>query len=85
MRLVLVEWVDASGGIRSGWRPLAEIKKTSAPMPALSVGWIIRDDEDCVTVCPHRVGEDHDQGDGELAIPKSWVIRMVDLIEKKRR
>lgn len=85
MRLVQVEWVDASGGIRAGWRALTDIKKGAAPTPAISVGWLVRNDEDCVTVCPHLVGENREEGDGELSIPKSWVIRMVDLVQKKRR
>lgn len=85
MKLVMVEWKDASGGIRFGWRSLAEMKKSAKPTHAVSVGFLISSDDDCVTVCPHVVGEDLDQGDGELAIPKSWIVRIVDLVEKKRR
>ena len=83
MKLVIVEWEDAAGGNRTGWRPTSEIKKRSAPEPAVSVGWLLRWD-DSVVICPHLVGTNRDEGDGEIAIPSAWVKTVYELKQSKK-
>ena len=83
MRLVLIEWRDARGGIIAGWRPVSDMRKKSEPSPAVSVGWVVREDEESVVVCPHLVGDAREEGDGEIVIPRDWVTRVVDLVEAK--
>jgi len=84
MRLVLVEWLDAEGGIRSGWRPVKDMSRE--PVPCKSVGWLKDDDDNMLLVIPHlgTAGNEH-IGDGEIRIPKGWATKITDLIEKKRR
>jgi hypothetical protein len=75
MRLVLVEWADAYGGERSGWRPLA--KMTEAPVVTTSVGYLASCRPDAVLIVPH-VTADGD-GDGEIYIPRGWITRIAEL------
>ena len=84
-RIVKVEWLDASGGIKSGWRPTTDIRKGGKPAPAVSVGFLLTDDENAMIVCPHLVGENLEDGDGEVVIPKSWVVKVTDLVDKPKR
>jgi hypothetical protein len=74
--LVLVEWEDATGGNRSGWREIADMK------PRLdlvrSVGWLIHKDRRSVTICPNISVT---QGDADLSVPRKWIKRMVKLTE----
>ena len=75
-KIVLVEWWDACGGSKSGWHPMKDIVDQK-PALARSVGFLVRNEPDVVVVCPHTVEADgHMDGDGELAIPKSWVKRI---------
>ena len=88
MRLVLVKWVDACGGILEGWRPLPDIKKAIDGVNAESVGWLLRENQKMVVVCPHRTFDDEgtpDAGDGEIRIPKDWVTEIIDLIPNKEK
>ena len=82
-RLVLVEWADAEGGVRSGWRPIEDMAQDT--VPCYSVGWLV-DDGDPMVVCPH-MGKAGDRtiGDGEIRIPAAWCSRIVDLVEKPAR
>lgn len=73
MKIVLVEWLDAHGGNRTGWKDLKEIA-SAMPAKGKSVGWMVKETEHHIVICPHFVGEDTElQGDGEMSIPKSWV------------
>jgi len=81
MRLVLVEWVD-SYGCSPRWGELEDCSPQL--LTCKSVGWLLRDGEDCKVVVPH-VGGDvpgvKSQGCGEMTIPTSAIVRMVDLAE----
>lgn len=76
MKIVIVEWWDACGGAKVGWHPMKDIQDQK-PALARSVGFLVRQDESVVVVCPHTVEADGiTDGDGELAIPKSWVKKI---------
>ncbi len=83
MRLVLIEWVD-SFGCSSNWQ---EIKDDvhPAPITVKSVGWLAYDGTSCKTIIPH-ISDAHEhadaQGCGDMTIPASSIMRMVDLSEK---
>ena len=85
-KIVRVEWIDAHGGVRGGWRELSLISKRKA-VHALSVGVLLHEASDRVVVCPHFVGnekgidldETDTSGDGEIAIPRSWVRKITVL------
>lgn len=70
MKLVLVNWVDAAGGNKSGWRNLESMKNDTLH-PVQSVGFLLRKTDELITVVPHVSG---DQGDGEIDIPLSWIV-----------
>lgn len=70
MKLVLVNWHDAAGGNKSGWRSLDSMKNDTLH-PVMSVGFLLRQTSELVTVVPHVSG---DQGDGEIDIPTSWIV-----------
>lgn len=80
--LVLVEWYDASGGHDMGWRSMEDVQKTR-PALGRSVGWLIhtgkRDSMEYIVICPHTIGIKNMEGDGEIAIPKSWVKSITKL------
>lgn len=81
-RLVLIEWTDACGGMRQGWKPTADMIGRK-PHPCRSVGWIIEDADTHIVLVPH-LSNDGD-GDGELTIPKGWTQRIVDLVVRPKR
>ena len=77
-RIALVEWLDAHGGVRTGWRDMAEIRKRE-PVVALSIGYLVAETKTTITICPHIVtdGEGNaEMGDGEISIPRSWVRKI---------
>ncbi len=81
MKLVEVLWLDAAGGERQGWRAVAGMSSGMAH-ECRSVGFLIHKSDDRVIVCPHLSGE---QGDGEIVIPASWVVKILDLEVKPVR
>ena len=80
--LVLVEWYDAAGGHDMGWRSMEDVQKTR-PALGRSVGWLIHtgklDSMSYIVVCPHIIGTENIEGDGEIAIPKSWIKKITKL------
>lgn len=91
MRLVLVEWRDAEGGVRAGWRLVSQM--SSELTPCKSVGWVKEDGDEgyvegVLIVVPHLGDHENREallGDGELRIPAAWAQRVVDLVEKPKR
>lgn len=77
--IVLVEWKDAAGGARTGWRPMKEVERQEVA-DCYSVGFLLRRTKDEVLIVPHiaTIGEQSD-GDAELCIPKSWVKKITVL------
>lgn len=80
--LVCVKWKDASGGSLMGWRDLSEIKDNPTG-EAVSVGYLIKDDDFSLVICPHVLLDDDnkpEQGDGEITIPKDWVSTIYGIV-----
>jgi hypothetical protein len=91
-KFVLVKWYDACGSSSDGWKPMEELLALT-PVPCYTSGFLIYDgatDEgvNYVLICPHLIGTYdpdnegkliYDQGDGEIAIPRSWIVDIVYL------
>lgn len=77
--LVLVEWHDAVGGVKQGWRDIDKME--TEPQMATSVGFLIRK-KGYVLIVPHR-SKDND-GDGEIAIQNSWISNIYSLKRGRR-
>lgn len=79
MRLVLIEWLDSHVAV-GGWKELDGFAP-EAPI-CRSVGWLTRDDGHSKVIVPHVIEEQKDvplQGCGDMTIPTSAILRMVDL------
>ncbi len=78
-RLAFIEWLDAY--CLTGWREVKDID--SEPLTCRTVGWIVKENEDCLVVAPHLSSEDHAeaplQGNGVLTIPARSILRTVTL------
>lgn len=78
MRLVLIEWEDSY--CATGWQHIADLGVS--PLVCRSVGWLVRESEDCKVVAPHISTEHSEaplQGNGMMAIPTRAILRTVDL------
>lgn len=84
LRIVRVDWRDAHGGARVGWKDVAEAAATDT-VAAVSFGVVIRETRKTLVVAPHFVA--HGEGpldftkcqtDGEIAIPKKWVSKITE-------
>jgi len=78
--------VDANGGWRHGWREIKDMPAALKTGIAVSVGYVLADDEKEIVVCPHLVadrGAPWSFGDGEIAIPKDWVQKITPLTVKR--
>ena len=71
MKLVKIEWIDASSFSGGDWKDREQIQDLE-PTQIMSVGWVIREDTKSVTLCPHM--SEH-QGYGEMAISKSAIVK----------
>jgi len=84
-KLVCIEWVD-SYGCSPDWEALEDC--TPVPMVCQSVGWLIHDDEKCKVIVPHLSQQNHPnarrQGCGDMTIPTSAVVKIVDVGIVKR-
>lgn len=78
-RLVLVEWVD-SYHAPMDW---SELDDDSKILLCRSVGWLARENKDCLTVVPHWTDFEH--GCGEMTIPRVAVKRIQELAVTKRK
>lgn len=90
MELVYIEWYDAYGGSIVGWKDISKIKLLK-PMLSKAVGFYIKEDNisgiNYIIICPYLIGteEDDPQGDGEIAIPKSWIKEFKVVSFKRKR
>lgn len=78
-RICKVTWLDATGGVRAGWRPLRTIGGPAETV--ISVGFLLKDD-DVVILVPHLSGE---EGDGEICIPRTWIKEVVELVPARKK
>jgi hypothetical protein len=72
-KLAKVCWVD-SRGVSAHWQELEHIRNDGV-CHVWSVGWVIRDTEEFIQLCPH-IGHDPDQGCGEMSIPKVAIVKI---------
>ena len=80
MKLVIVDWVDACSN--RGWVD-KDTLQTSTLLPCRSVGWLLKEDKECIVLVAHTsdTTEDGDfrQGNGDITIPKSTVKRIIKI------
>jgi len=78
-KLVLIEWEDSQLGYQ-GWK---FIKDEPIEMPRyISVGFLIYEDNKCKVLYPHiKNTEDKDElsGSGDIKIPNSAILKMIEL------
>jgi hypothetical protein len=81
MKLVLIEWLDSASG--SGWRSLDTIKSQPGALFCSSVGWVVDEAEEYVSLVSHLAREPKQdtphQGCGDMTIPRPAIQRVVDL------
>ena len=68
--LVLITWIDAATE-GHGWRSLERIK-AQVPPTVLTVGWIVKETENHITVISSYM--DNDNVDGDIVIPTGMII-----------
>lgn len=84
IRVVRVDWLDAHGGIKQGWRPFDSANRIK-PVHAVSFGMLLRSDEKYVVVAGHGCGDQRGLSadsldiDAEIAIPRAWVRKVTNL------
>ena len=74
-RLVVVEWLDSH--ILSGW---TSADQDVCPQVCVSIGWVLSDSKDALSVSPHITVEDEPQRNGTMTIPKCCIQRVADLL-----
>lgn len=79
--MVLVEWVDS---LRSnvGWAPVAEHLVRGSQLACASVGFLVADEDDRVTICAHDSLETLNVVQC-MTIPRVSITRMVRLAEER--
>lgn len=84
-KLVLIEWFD-SYGCSSSWVRITEDMHPT-PLICCSVGWLVYEDEKCLTVIPHLTEANHEnaarQGCGDMTIPRAAVHSIKELKQPK--
>jgi hypothetical protein len=79
--IVLIEWLDSHSG--KGWQDIDQLEETAIPLYCRSVGWIIKETEDCKVIVPHLSGEENGdiiiQGCGDLVIPTKSIVKITTL------
>ena len=89
MKLVLIEWLD-SQRMSSDWGPIKNIERaTKLGLTCQSVGWVLQDDRDAVSLLPNRAiaGSANGawaSGVDAMAIPKRAILRKTELGPKRR-
>ena len=85
MELVLVEWVDSHSS-PGGWLFIDDIIDREDNLYCRSVGWIVKETEELITLVPHIAGEVNGNlrlsGRGDLTIPCIAITKMVVLRKK---
>ena len=73
-KVVFVRWSDAHHA--SGWTRDTPDNK---PTPCVTVGIILAEDEEAVTVCCSISEEDDPQHCGQMTIPKVCIVSMIEI------
>jgi hypothetical protein len=76
-KIVLIEWVDSHSG--RGWQDLESLEASAVPLYCRSVGWLVKETEQCVVIVPHISGEKDGhillQGCGDITIPTKAIVK----------
>lgn len=80
-RLVYVEWIDSASASEGRWVDLARISPD--PMLIRSVGWVLHDTKEALTVVASISEEDGCSGD--TTIPRVAIRRVVTLKAPRER
>jgi hypothetical protein len=73
--LVLITWHDAC--TYSGWRSVKTARKETGPAACLSVGWLLTNTKEEVTIYATRAQDPEDEDiNSIISIPALWVERM---------
>lgn len=72
-KLAKVCWID-SRGVSENWATLEQLREHDL-CSVWSVGWVIKETDDYVQLCPH-IGTDPDQGCGDMTIGKIAIVSM---------
>lgn len=81
-RMVRVEWIDAHG-CSPEWTEMPD--KDTVRIPTVdSMGWLVYEDERAIVVMPHWCPKSPgvtEQGCGDMTIPRSSIVKIVELQE----
>lgn len=76
-RLVLLEWVDSHKS--NDWKDIELLADGCDHLHIRSIGWVIAENDDCITIVPHLSGEKNGNvrvyGCGEMTIPRVAILR----------
>lgn len=78
-RLVLVEWDDAYGPTYSWEDVNAVLKATPETILARTVGWVVHDNDDVLTMAQSQTNENEGHIVGLMTIPKVTIKRVFNL------
>ena len=85
MKLVIVDWIDSCSS--RGWVE-KEALQTSIPLPCRSVGWVIKEDKECIVLIAHLSDVTDDgnfgQGNGDITIPRAVIKQVVEVKVPKK-
>jgi hypothetical protein len=85
MKLVCVEWIDATSTHESGWKSLSEIVAHLTPSKSNFTGWVLHEEEDYIIFAAHKIGEGADEAfDGDLCLPRGCITSMVEVSNEPR-
>lgn len=86
-KLMYVKWKDHWGPSHTKWITY-DNKFEPEPMTVESVGWVLYDNKDILTLVPHKYYQDDDAGagQGEINILKSCIVskKVLQLKPKKK-
>ncbi len=64
--MVCVHWIDSFGGVSTDWTDIDDCEQSITH--CISVGYLRREDSDCVVLVPH-IALEHRGGCGDVTIP----------------
>ena len=75
-KIIYVEWVDSNQF--AGWQEVEELK-TQRAMHCFSVGWVVAESKDSITLATNITEENHPtaiyQCNGVMTIPKKAIVK----------
>lgn len=76
--LAMVRWIDSSAPHR-GWASIRDFRDLDYELDVLSVGFVVRDEDEHIALVPHTTLPLSDEGEaqGTLCIPKAAIIEKV--------